>query len=96
MKVIYNSIIPFKGFVAINLFGVIFVRKEFKVNEGLTFMTDMLLHEACHTRQMKKDGYLHFYFKYLWEYMCGLIKYKDAKAAYRNVSYEIEAYNGKL
>ena len=27
MKLIYNNIIPFKGFKAINLFGLCFVRK---------------------------------------------------------------------
>lgn len=30
MKIIYNKFIPFKGFVAINLFGILFVRKEYK------------------------------------------------------------------
>lgn len=30
MKIIYNKLIPFKGFIAINLFGIIFVRKEYK------------------------------------------------------------------
>jgi len=27
MKIIYNNIIPFKGYKGINLFGVLFVRK---------------------------------------------------------------------
>lgn len=30
MKVIYNNIIPFKGYKAINLFGLVFVRKGAK------------------------------------------------------------------
>ena len=29
-KIIYNKFIPFKGYVAINLFGIIFARKEYK------------------------------------------------------------------
>lgn len=28
MKIIYNTFIPFKGFAAINLFGIIFARKS--------------------------------------------------------------------
>jgi len=28
MKIIKNTLIPFKGYLAINLFGVLFVRKE--------------------------------------------------------------------
>ena len=30
MKVKYSSIIPFKGFYAINLFGTYFIRKEYE------------------------------------------------------------------
>lgn len=30
MKIIYNNIIPFPGFAAINLFGVIFARKKYR------------------------------------------------------------------
>lgn len=33
MKVIYNNIIPFKVFKAINLFGVLFVRKGCYMSE---------------------------------------------------------------
>lgn len=29
-KIIYNKLIPFKGYVAINLFGIIFARKEYE------------------------------------------------------------------
>lgn len=28
MKIIYNDIIPFKGYKAINLFGIVFARKS--------------------------------------------------------------------
>ena len=28
MKIIYNNVIPFKGFTAINLFGILFARRE--------------------------------------------------------------------
>ena len=30
MKVIYNNLIPFKGYKAINIFGLVFVRKGAK------------------------------------------------------------------
>lgn len=34
MKIVYNNIIPFKGFLAINLFGVLFVRgAEHDIND---------------------------------------------------------------
>lgn len=43
MRIIYNNIIPLPGFKAINLFGVLFVRKGCTMND-----TD-LNHEAIHT-----------------------------------------------
>lgn len=89
MRIIYNSFIPFKGFVGINLFGVLFVRKEFRGN----LPVDLIQHEQVHTEQMKRDGYLYFYCRYLYEYIRNLCKYKDSRTAYYNVSYEIEAYN---
>lgn len=33
MKVIYNNLIPFKGYKAINIFGLVFVRKGAKFTE---------------------------------------------------------------
>lgn len=43
MKIIYNNIIPFKGFKAINLFGILFVRK----NKSLS--NKDINHEAIHS-----------------------------------------------
>ena len=62
MKIIYNSIIPFKGFLAINLFGILFVRNEYK-NNGLTQST--INHESIHTEQIKELGYVFFYIMYI-------------------------------
>lgn len=85
MKVIYNNIIPFRGFTAINLFGVIFARKEC---EPLSKRT--LNHEAIHTEQMKELLYVGFYIWYVVEWLVKLCIY--GKEAYRNVSFEREAY----
>jgi hypothetical protein len=43
MKLIYNNIIPFKGFKAINLFGLCFVRK------GMKMFEKDINHESIHT-----------------------------------------------
>ena len=48
MKVIYNTLIPFKGFRAINLFGVLFVRKGCELNSVT------LKHEAIPARLLKR------------------------------------------
>lgn len=88
MKVIYNNIIPFKGFVAINLFGTVFARKKCKP------LSDRILrHEAIHTEQMRELGYIVFYIIYLLEWLFRLIKQSwTGQKAYRNISFEKEAY----
>ena len=84
MKTIYNNIIPFKGFAAINLFGVLFVRNN-------VILTDRIIdHEAIHTEQMKELWYIGFYVWYLIEWIVKINVY--GKDSYRNVSFEREAY----
>ncbi len=87
MKVIVNNIIPFKGFAAINLFGVLFVR------EGVTITDRLIQHETIHTRQMKELLYLFFYIAYVLEWLIKLLFY--GKKAYRNISFEREAYTNE-
>lgn len=86
MKIIYNRWIPVKGFRAMNIFGVIFARKEF---EELSKRT--LNHEAIHTAQMKELLYVFFYLWYGVEWLVKLFRY-GRKGAYRNISFEREAY----
>ena len=84
MKIIYNNIIPFKGFRAINLFGILFVRGTCRdVNARL------LNHEKIHTAQMKELGYIFFYIIYVLEWLVRLFLTGNA---YRNISFEREAY----
>ena len=85
MKIIYNHIIPFKGFVALNLFGIIFARKEHQPLKKRT-----LNHEAIHTAQQKELLYLGFYLWYGIEWFIKLFVY--GRGAYRNLSFEREAY----
>lgn len=86
MKVIENNIIPFKGFAAINLFGVLFVRKGIAVSERL------LRHETIHTEQMKELTPPIFYIWYVVEWLIRLLMYRTTRKAYRNISFEREAY----
>lgn len=84
MRIIYNKIIPFKGFTAINLFGVIFAR------EGHTITPPTINHEKIHTVQMRELGYIFFYILYFLEWLYRLCV--DTKRAYRAISFEQEAY----
>lgn len=88
MKIIYNNLIPFPGFKAINLFGIVFARKPLKDID--------INHESIHTAQMKELLYIGFYIWYLIEWIVLLFKYKDSYKAYRNIRFEKEAYSNEL
>lgn len=88
MKIIYNNLIPFKGFIAINLFGIIFVRNEYKNSIIYWRFNTTLKHELIHTQQMKELGYIFFYIWYFIEWLLRL----PFGNAYYNISFEREAY----
>lgn len=83
MKVIYNNLIPFRGFCAINVFGLMFVRKGCEVSQVT------VNHETIHTAQMKELGYILFYIIYFVEWVVRCFMKGNA---YRNISFEKEAY----
>ena len=53
----------------------------------------MFNHELIHTAQMKELLYLPFYILYGIEWLIRLGMYRNTKEAYRNVSFEREAYD---
>ena len=82
MKIIRNNIIPFSGYKAMNLFGVLFVRGNARIDD-IT-----LNHEKIHTAQIKEMLYVFFYVWYVIEWIIRIPKGN----AYRNISFEREAY----
>ena len=83
MRMIYNKYIPFKGFAAINLFGILFVR------DGVRMSERSVNHEAIHSAQILELAGIIFYIWYLVEWLIRLCLPGDA---YRNISFEREAY----
>ena len=83
---IVNRLIPFGRFTAINLFGLIFVRR------GKTFTATDLHHEHIHTRQMLEMLVLPFYIWYCIEWLLRLLKTRHMMRAYLAISFEREAY----
>lgn len=101
MKIIRNKFIPFPGYKAINLFGVLFVKNNAKI-DGVT-----INHESIHSRQFVELMVLFavatvfirwwlpvfapfaFYVWYIVEWLIRLFKKGNA---YRNISFEREAY----
>ena len=101
MKIIRNNIIPFPGFKCINLFGILFTRKKAKIDDVT------INHEAIHSRQFVElmvlfavaavfirwwlPVFAPFAF-YVWYAIEWLIRLFKKGNAYRNISFEREAY----
>lgn len=86
MRIIRNGIIPFRGFKAVNLFGLLFVRGDAYMGAA------DINHEEIHTAQMREMLYVPFYLWYLAEWLVRLVQCRDFKKAYRSISFEREAY----
>lgn len=86
MFVIRNKFIPFKGFVAMNICGLLFVRKEATITDTI------LNHEAIHSRQWLECLIVFFPVLYVIEWLFNLFIYRDSKKAYKNISFEKEAF----
>lgn len=98
MKIIRNKYIPFKGFRAINLFGVLFVRGNAVIGEKT------LRHEHIHTMQMREMLYVPFYLWYGIEYIIRFFGWNFGKRnpfyypdykPYDYMSFEKEAYDNE-
>lgn len=91
----FSNIIPFPGFKAINLFGVLFVRKKHKeAFKRLYSQRQTLNHEYIHTLQMKEMLYIFFYLWYFLEWLYQAIAsiFTKKVLAYRMICFEQEAY----
>lgn len=101
MKIIENNILPPKGYKAITLLNLIFVRKGTELNE-----VD-INHEAIHWKQEKELLIVGFYILYVLFFFIRLVQYAITgyrlmwrgykkfglwKTAYRKNPFEQEAY----
>lgn len=106
--IIRNKALPFPGYKAINLFGVLFVRKGASINDKT------VNHEQIHSKQIEEVMFTLFlpffivawhttfylliawifsyYIWYVAEWLIHLIRFKDRNIAYRRISFEMEAY----
>lgn len=97
IKVIYNNIIPFKGYCAITIFNTIFARKKYEAN-GISKRT--INHEKIHMAQSRDFGigfcgYFIFYILYLLEWILKLPSALFGYSPYSSIGFEQEAYNNQ-
>ena len=109
MKVIYNKLIPPKGFYAITVIKWIFVRDEYKHLDGSSVYNKMINHESIHEQQILDFtpkifpkwlrytiGSICFYLLYGLEWLFKLIPcFITKKSAYRSLCAEQEAYKNE-
>ena len=88
MKLVYNNIIPFKGYLAMCIFPFIFVRKDARA-----LKTTDINHETIHGKQQIEMLWVLFFVWYGIEWFIRLVAYGfDCHLAYKNISFEQEAY----
>lgn len=83
MLIVRNPFLPLRRFDAINLFGMLFCRRETIISE------DLIRHERIHTKQMVETLFVGFYLWYLLEW---LVRLPLQGNAYRQLLFEREAY----
>lgn len=88
MKIIYCKYFPLKPYKAIALLKWIIVREAAKER----FTQFDYNHECIHYAQEKELWYIGFYLLYLFEFLLGLLYFFNWNKAYRNISFEMEAY----
>ncbi len=86
MIVISKYIVP-RGYAGLTIFPFVFL----KFNR---FKTDYVLinHEKIHLKQQLDMLIILFYLIYAFEFLIRLIQFRKWEAAYRNISFEKEAY----
>lgn len=87
MIVLVSKFLVYKGFRGITLWPfVVMCSKELKQDRIF------LNHESIHLRQQEELLVLPFYLWYVMEYMVRLFQFKNRHQAYKNISFEREAY----
>ncbi|PQJ72165.1 hypothetical protein [Polaribacter butkevichii] len=86
MILIFKHIVP-NGFVGITLFPFIFLKNK-KLKEDKTLIN----HEKIHLKQQAELLIIFFYLFYGLEWIFKFFKHKNGYLAYKNLSFEREAY----
>lgn len=76
-----------KGYRGLAVFPFVFYRNHLD-KEDLVFVN----HEKIHLRQQLEMCFFPFFIWYFMEFLLRLIQYKNWNLAYRNISFEREAY----
>jgi len=84
--IVAKYLIP-RGYRGLTVFPFVFIKSAFD-SDNKTLVN----HEKIHIRQQLEMLVLPFFVWYFVEYGVRLLQYKNANLAYRNISFEREAY----
>ena len=84
--IVAKYLIP-KGYCGLTVFPFVFIKYAFDSENKV-----LLNHEKIHIRQQLELLVLPFFLWYFIEYAVRLLQYKNTSLAYRNISFEREAY----
>jgi hypothetical protein len=90
MIVVVNKYLLAKGFNGISLWPFVILKRK-----ALAKNPVFINHERIHLKQQKELLILPFYLWYSIEFMVRLIQYKNSYSAYKNISFEREAYSNE-
>lgn len=84
--IVVKYLIP-KGYRGLTVFPFVFIKHAFDTENKV-----LVNHEKIHIRQQLELLVLPFFLWYFVEYTVRLLQYKNTNLAYRNISFEREAY----
>jgi DMSO/TMAO reductase YedYZ heme-binding membrane subunit len=84
--IVVKYLIP-KGYRGLAVFPFVFIKYAFDSENKV-----LVNHEKIHLRQQLELLVLPFFLWYFVEYAVRLLQYKNVNSAYRNISFEREAY----
>ncbi|EGV44714.1 hypothetical protein BZARG_1591 [Bizionia argentinensis JUB59] len=89
MIIISKYLVP-KRYLGITIWPFIFLK-----NRTLKDNLVLINHERIHIRQQIELLIIPFYILYVLEFLIGFIQFKSWQQAYRNISFEREAYKNE-
>ncbi|RXM43128.1 hypothetical protein [Flavobacterium sp. YO64] len=87
--IVSKYLIP-KGYRGMAVFPFVLMKYDFDKSNGV-----FINHEKIHLRQQLEFLIIPFFIWYAFEFLFRLIQYKNKDLAYRNISFEREAYHNE-
>ena len=90
MILVFKYLIP-KKYIGLTIYPFIFLK-----NDALKHDAVLINHEKIHLKQQAELLWIFFFIWYYIEFIVRFIQYKNWDLAYRNISFEREAYQNEI